>query len=246
MSKYCWESGTITIPAKEWATFRKGLLAAWNAKQEGILAEAKALVPKLRAAAKGKRGDKRFQEQKAALYRHCGFTLRSWGWECPSDEVRERFDTMRRLLFVFDPKLGPGAYDRTKLVTPKKLALDLKPVSKDADIHLPDASVHFRNKGRTVEWDVPENNHAVENARDHWFAKKLFAALRRIEWTRGSGGQIVGNDEYNRDECKHYEGGGGSYVTMEFSAAATKARRRLDRSLRRQGYRSFGTAGGWY
>ena len=235
MSKYCWERGTITLPSKDWAGFRKGLLEAWNAKQEEILSDAKRAHAKLAHAAKGKRGFiKRHEAMKAALYQYCGFRKQTWGWEPLSDEARERFDTLDRLLLVRDPKAA-GTLDRTKLQVPKKTDLDLKPVSKDADIHLPWASVHFRNKGRTVTWDVDENNHAVENAHENWFAKKLFAALRGITWTRGSGGQILGNDEYNRDEGGSYEGGGGSYVNFDFSPESQKRERRASRL---SGYRN--------
>lgn len=237
MSKYCWEEGTIKLPSKDWAKFRKTLLDAWNAKQMELLADAQRALVVLKAAGKGKRKG-RYEAMQDALHRHCGFTKESWGWRCPSDEAHDHFSDLDRLLFTRDPKVPDGR--RTKLQAPKKSALDLKPVSKDADIHLPWASVHFRNKTREVTWSVGDNNHAVENAHDHWFAKRLFSALHRVEWTRGTGGQIVGNDEYNR-ECS-YEGGGANYVTHEFSAEATKRRRRYERQ---SSYPSSGYGYGW-
>jgi hypothetical protein len=42
--------------------------------------------------------------------------------------------------------------------------------------------------------------------------KEFFSRLRRINWTRGSGGTIVGNDEYNSDS---YDAGGGANYTKD-------------------------------
>ena len=98
---------------------------------------------------------------------------------------------------------------------PKKKDLPLKATSKDAEMHLSDAYVKFTNATKTLVWDVSENNRAVEHAHDHWFAKLVFEALGKITWTRNSGGKIIGNDEYNRDAGREYEGGGGSYTVGE-------------------------------
>jgi len=65
-----------------------------------------------------------------------------------------------------------------------------------------------------VGWSVSENNHACESAHNKQEAKLLFRMLTRVVWTRGSGGVIVGNDEYNRDD--YNEGGGANYTKMTF------------------------------
>ncbi len=124
---------------------------------------------------------------------------------------------------------------------PKKKDLELFAVSKDAEISLPDAYVGFSNKGRTVTWSVSENNRAVEHANDHWFAKLLFEKLGRITWTRGTGGKIVGNDEYNRD--RDDIGGGGNYLVREYRMLTAKEKRERAAARRTSYHGGFGHAG---
>lgn len=77
-----------------------------------------------------------------------------------------------------------------------------------------EAFYYLRPDTHTVFWDVGENNHAQERAREEPNARVLFKALGKIKWGRGSGGDIIGNDEYNRDDCT--AGGGGNYVVESF------------------------------
>jgi len=228
MSCYEWERGTIRIPAGQWAGFRKNLLKLWNGKQDELLADAKRAHAKCKAAAKGKRGTKRQDALRDALLSYCGLRDRF--------ESNERYAALRSLLLKREAWDGP-----VKLVAPKAKDLAKHAVSKSATCHMPDASVTFDNATKSVTWDVPENNHACERASEHWFARALFTALGRVKWTRGSGGEIVGNDEYNRDENRYEAGGGGSYVKATYKALtkaekAAKARRERERYSYRYGW----------
>jgi hypothetical protein len=82
-----------------------------------------------------------------------------------------------------------------------------------------EGTVRFDLKARTARWSVSENNRSVERARSGWLGRAFFTALNRVEWTRGTGGSIVGNDENNRDS--DYEGGGGNYVTASYGPTPT-------------------------
>lgn len=75
-----------------------------------------------------------------------------------------------------------------------------------------EATITF--KGNEVTWNVPENNHACDHAHEHHIGRAFFAALNKVTWTRGSGGVIVGNNEYSRDS--YDVGGGGNYETARF------------------------------
>lgn len=83
--------------------------------------------------------------------------------------------------------------------------------------------------GRKLHWAVRLNNHSVERAHEHPLGVALFRQLDRITWTRGTGGQIVGNDEYNEDyqDC----GRGANYVTRSWSFQ-TKAQRETAQGAR--------------
>ena len=105
--------------------------------------------------------------------------------------------------------------NKWKFHKPKKNLLDKKPLTKDCLLSLGGSAIIF--KDRTVIWDVAENNHAVQDERARPLAKFFFRKLDNLTWTRGSGGKIVGNDEYNREA--DYEGGGGAYVTATYPPA---------------------------
>jgi hypothetical protein len=210
MSCYGWEKGTIVIPSSQWAKFRKDLLAAWNAHQDRVLAVAKRAHTAAKAAVKGKRGKGRVDAMLKAIARECGGTLddhgyfdatrRSSGW----GSYRERDDSAHEMWEAVTRLILKG-YDGWRMPTtvtlqaPKKSDQPRVAVSKSCTISMPEAYAVFDNDRKTVTWDVPENNRSVERAKEHWFARKLFAALGRIEWTRNSGGTIRGNDEYNED-----------------------------------------------
>ena len=190
MSCYEWEHGVIKIPAKEWSAFRKTLIKAWNEDQEKVYRRALQAWERVNEAIKGKRGKNRVEALNAALDRYC------------DAETRPRVVSFKLEFRQYRPHFH-------KPKKPKAL-----PVTKDAILNMPDAAIILKNETKTVEWDVPENNHACENAQKHPIAKLLFRLLFQMKWTRGSGGQIVGNDEYHRDA---YEAGdGANYVKKEY------------------------------
>lgn len=228
-----WERGTIKIPAGAWAKFRGDLIRAWNAKQDDLFETAAKVAAQGKAAAQGKRGKNRSKAIDAAVARACGGRLDEWGDFWGSEESREGYEAVCRLILNTN---GWGDNRTVTLKTPKKSDLDKKPVSKSCVIHLPGATVAFNNTTKSVTWDVPECNRACESARNHWFSKRLFSALSRIEWTRNSGGTIVGNNEYNCDSDD--VGGGANYVVVEYRRlTAAEKRAAAKRAAQRRAYR---------
>ena len=133
---------------------------------------------------------------------------------------------------------------RNSLIVRKNGKLSLKkPLKKDFPLatnktrhfDLGEASISFSDDTKkTVIWDVPENNHAPERARDYSLARTFFYELGRIKWTRGSGGEITGNNEYNRDDYE--SGGGANYVVSEYSLKAAKEEAELKKMLSRRSF----------
>jgi hypothetical protein len=205
MSKSEWERGTITIPASDWAAFRRGLVEKWNADQERLFALAQTMRTTVETAAKGKRGFDR-----AAWLRD---RMGAGHWGSNGESARSAdCDEVLRLLGLDKSS--------TKTCAPKRKDLKLIPVSRGGAMHLDAATIVLDDATHSVTWAVSENNHACETARSLPMARALFAALDRVEWKRGSGGKIVGNDEYSRDS--HEEGGSSNYVTAEYGPDVKK------------------------
>lgn len=100
-----------------------------------------------------------------------------------------------------------------------------------------DAYITFDRDASTVTWAVHENNRACETARSHPLARTFFATLDSVRWTRGTGGEIIGNDEYNRESRAH--GGGGNYWKNGYGPLANnpwdQARQRAAKQVSGQG-----------
>lgn len=187
MSRYEWESGTIKLPAKEYPSFRKAMMMAWNSRQGEMLSVARGIYPEVKQATKTM----------------TGCTLQDFIQRKISARTRGNWRDVYNLM-----------YNQNKFRCPRLSHLDLRKISIGSTLHFDEATVSFFDKNCTVEWDVTENNHSIDHAREHPIAKEFFRMLHKINWVRGTGGKIVGNDEYNRDSG--YEGGGANYITQQF------------------------------
>lgn len=218
MSCHEWERGEIRLPAGAMKAVREAVVEAHNKTQLAMLAAAEAVLVRVKAANKGKRAvkvDWRSEiEREARSYTDSTHGFEYW------DVERLLMPTTRLPL----PTTGYASkwqdVKATKPIKPKKKNLTLLPKRVER-VSLGEASIEFNKDGRTVVWTVSENNHACERAREHLVARAFFSALGRVEWKRGSGGEIVGNDEYNRDN--EHEGGGANYVKESFGPESKKS-----------------------
>jgi hypothetical protein len=197
MSRNDWEAGSLVIPSKEWAGFKRGLVAAYKDIVQAQFDSATKAHQFLMAKAKGRRKITRIE----------------WGdWmdslRLDDDQVREKVERVLDFgLLLSGKKSRPRRPMKKDFEFPNGKTTRF-PAGWEGMISLSD------NKSRTVHWSTGENNHAVEDARESAMGRAFFRLLNRITWTRGSGGKFVGNDEYNQDD--DYEGGGANYVTLSY------------------------------
>ena len=202
MSRYAWEHGTITLPSGQATVLRKVMTQAAESRIAALTADTnrgwdylKSLTPAKRRAVNT--------------------------WDATLDRLNE--DAVW-LLQRYDDKTRSTSWAR-----PTQKAIRDSVVRRNKD-HTGATATVFRCGseatitlvGNTVIWDVPENNHAPERAGDSPLAAALFRYLDRVQWTSRSGGEIVGNDEYNRD-CD-YAGGGGNYIVRQYGKASARRR----------------------
>lgn len=233
MSCYDWESGTITLPSKDVAPLRKALRNAHN----DLRALAHARAKELHAKASPRRHDR---AQDAATINALvepasritpveatgGHRIRTTSSASTKTALATRVDNLAVtvLLYQHSPRVPTAAdMDREwKRLTIKDTRF---PVYDDFGDDV--AELYFQ--GRDVEWNVHENNRATKSARACLLGEVFFDYLAKVEWTRGSGGYIVGNDEYNDGGGL---GGGGNYLVQAFGPAGAKVEKKYGMSLR--------------
>ena len=215
MSRNDEEFGTIVLPRTEVAGLRKRVLQAYQTHRTARLAA-------LDTAMELARKDPKFRKDPRGVLLQIGTKYDQHSFDRfsrPDAKAQLVSDAANYIAWSrFDPhgEHRPG----TKLSSWDIEGFAGWPVTaKTTDFLVDEASISF--KGREVTWNVPSNNHAVERAHEHPVAQAFFQGLAAIKsWPRGTGGEILGNDEYNRDSREM--GGGGNYVTARYGDAVKK------------------------
>jgi hypothetical protein len=200
MSVYEWEHGTLKLPSGVAPKMRKALAATQNKHFDDVMAEAKKFWATNKTTSK-----KKLHEAVLAEYDKYG-PSRGFRFGPEMSKAKEDalsiFQTMTSLWNKDSKPHAPKVADVAAQVGPKA-------TSRTTQFRAGyEASITFN--GNKVTWDVPENNHAIDSARESIVGDQFFRLLDKVEWTRGTGGEIVGNDEYNEDNRE--AGGGANYV----------------------------------
>ena len=222
MSCYNWEEGTIKLPSAVYVSFRKEFLAAVMAQEAREFDRAHAVIERIRTKALAlPKGVKLDSGVLGALERPEG--------NRSEYELLSAWNIARVVSHDFpapDPTQPawrrPEPIPRNTVKALRKTSLNLSS-SKTRAFHAHEASVSFVDAARTVTWSVSENNRAVESARAGFLGRKLFSMLDKVQWTRGSGGEIAGNDEYSREG--RGSGEGCNYVTARYGPVSSTPQR---------------------
>jgi hypothetical protein len=212
MSRNEWERGEIKLSTKEFGPVRRDLIASYNARQSRLFNHAQHLYVNLKELGKGKRG----YDYHASLENMLtNGSMRQYigdvdgGYEITDAIFPNEKKEIEGKGFTWQRSRKPKAPKKSQFA-PLKQSATVIPVGNEAGIG-------FKKDLRLVIWQVSENNHSVERARSNAMGREFFNRLNRVVWTRGTGGEIVGNDEYNQDSRE--SGGGSNYVTARYGVA---------------------------
>jgi len=198
MSCNNWERGTIQLPKSKYAAIKKAFIADYNAYLLDQLERSKRLREHVLTVNKGKRNVQWFYALQDSMQK--------FGVE---------WDTLDKMIATINE-------DGKKPSSLNKKRMNLAN-SKTTEFNVTnEGQITFINGAKSVVWYVDYNNRAVEACRESKVGRMFFRMLDKVDWTRGSGGEIVGNDEYNRDD--EWAGGGGNYVTATFGKVVDKPR----------------------
>lgn len=82
-------------------------------------------------------------------------------------------------------------------------------------------TISLDRKTRTLTYSV-DGNHARDYADQSVLGQAWIKAMREVKWTHGTGGVLLGNDEYNEEAGQSYMGGGGSYAVAAYGYLGAK------------------------
>lgn len=216
MSCYGWESGTILLPSAAVAPLKKAVREHMNKLHTDVYAEAKRLH-KAAATSSPKKmlaflQTVRDKQNAAAQSRYSSYTpytvtVTSLAVSLLENKCGGRYYGQPTVTRVASPTVADLNAMGLKKFTNKD---DFFPVIDNDGFS--EASISFED--RSVTWDVPENNRSCERANATTTAQVFFKAMNAVKWTRGTGGSIVGNDEYSRDDDSI--GGGANYRVASY------------------------------
>lgn len=202
MSRYDWEAGTLKLPTAAWTAFKRGMQEGVKQMYATDFELAVILHGELARRHKGLSG----YELSVAFAAELNRTDRILGRSGPETRPTYDFEILERDAVEC---IVLGRARQPVLRKPQKT--DVPVVNARTLIFWEDEMcIKLDNASRTVHYHSGDNNHQVERARSTMTAQLFFKLLSKIQWTRGTGGKLMGDDEYNRKSR------GATYVTARY------------------------------
>lgn len=239
-----WESGTIKLPTAEFTKVRKAVEVAERAVLEAAFEKTQVFWKGL--TAKQKRDNVAYD---AAVYQFAE-SLRSrlpHGFSNPDHDSDPTgvAATTAALLFQWVPRgevFTAKRVQRGSVKFPTNKTLTFQTATAGA-------CIQFNRDTSEVTWRA-EGNRAIDRAHQSPVGKTFWDAIDKVRWTRGTGGQGVGNNEYASEA--DYVGGGANYGTWAVGPIGEKADKHGfkaytdSKGVRHAPPRSTVRAGGWW
>lgn len=200
MSRNETEFGTIHIPPKQWSHLKKAMVAQANSDRDEVARQANILQEKMKAHFKGKRNVS-FFDAKEFL-----------------DNTGEELKFKRASVWLAQSALKGNGYQSKKITQALINSCVPKATTKTERFEDTDTefSITLRNDKKIAFWHIPENNHAVEEAKQTNIAHTFLTILNKMDFGNKYGGTIYGNNEHNRDD-----GDGMNYVVTQYGHKTT-------------------------
>lgn len=241
MSNRQWEKGTITLPSANVAPLKARLREAQN----DLHAKVRETALTLHALGQGTRSIRTYAERLNGFRGISTLVGPKGAFTCYRDMSQGGFRMTWHPLDAFDAWHARDTLDDTALhlaacIIPSLRGKDSirKPTVSDVAKIVPKATSATKTfeafrysscpaatitfDGREVTWEVEDNNHAVDYARESVMAQVFFSYLNQVSWTAKSGGVIIGNDENHRDNSD-WAGGGGNYISLSYGPLGNSA-----------------------
>lgn len=222
MSCYEWMEGALKMRTSDVNKLQQLLLANEVQSREHIVKIVNAAIEKVLTAFKGKRAVKWRQELDDLLF------------QAASKEEDFFYERVETLLNDFKTVFPAGEDKRPVLLKASSLPkLNTKKVRFDLGDY---GTISLIKKEGLVYVCVNESNHAVDNATATKNWNILYKFCNELDWPRGGGGELAGNDEYNREG--RASGGGANYTrySWKYKSPAEKAKELEARRKASYGY----------
>lgn len=195
MSNYESERGTIKLPAAAFTNIRKSFETREKAKQSEAYDHTQRFWKSL--TRKQQTDPAEYEKARDAYAESYVRPRRRDVFAQPDATVVEKFEDMTYLPRGWDQQTQQSVF-HTKPARVKQSDVDW--ANNRATVFISgEAVVEFNRDDTTMTWSTGHNNHQVDTARETWLSKAMHDELRKVRWTRGTGGSFTYTSENQED-----------------------------------------------